>query len=384
MLPSNIGLAGLILWAGLSSVLATDALIPPPLGPYSTLITTTMLTDVIRLDPFAPTNTSRVLMVSVYSPIPSSQCSNLSSTEYMPDKTANFYDQTYGPLGIPVGTFESLKLQVCTQIHRKYRPRQYPVVLFSPGLGNSRLEYGAIAQSVASNGYIVISIDHTYDASIVEFPDGSVILGADIETEEQITFALAVRAQDVTFVLNQLRIPSFSRSFFLDSSCQLNIKNVGIFGHSLGGATALASMANDTRLSGGVNLDGTFFGPAIQQGTKRPFLLVGHEGKNQSTDPSWGATWPELKAWKLELEVLGTQHGSFTDLPLLVDVLGLAPYLPPAVIELLGSITGPRSLEIMRVFVGAFFDKVLRGEGSEILRKATPAYPEVVFIAKSN
>ncbi|PMD20189.1 PAF acetylhydrolase family protein [Hyaloscypha hepaticicola] len=384
MLPSNIGLAGLILWAGLSSVLATDALIPPPLGPYSTLITTTMLTDVTRLDPFAPTNTSRALMVSVYSPIPSSQCSNLSSTEYMPDKTANFYDQTYGPLGIPAGTFESLKLQVCTQIHRKYRPRQYPIVLFSPGLGNSRLEYGAIAQSVASNGYIVISIDHTYDASIVEFPDGSVILGADIETEEQITFALAVRAQDVTFVLNQLRIPSFSRSFFLDSSCQLNIKNVGIFGHSLGGATALASMANDTRLSGGVNLDGTFFGPAIQQGTKRPFLLVGHEGKNQSTDPSWGATWPELKAWKLELEVLGTQHGSFTDLPLLVDVLGLAPYLPPAVIELLGSITGPRSLEIMRVFVGAFFDKVLRGKGSEILRKATPAYPEVVFIAKSN
>ena len=384
MLPSNIGLAGSILLAGLSSVLATDALIPQPLGPYSTLITTTMLTDVTRLDPFAPTNTSRVLMVSVYSPIPSSQCSNLSSTEYMPDKTANFYDQTYGPLGIPAGTFGSLKLQVCSQIHRKYRPRQYPVVLFSPGLGNSRLEYGAIAQSVASNGYIVISIDHTYDASIVEFPDGSVILGADIETEEQITFALAVRAQDVTFVLNQLRIPSFSGSFFLDSSCQLNIKNVGIFGHSLGGATALASMANDTRLSGGVNLDGTFFGPAIQQGTKRPFLLVGHEGKNQSTDPSWGATWPELKAWKLELEVLGTQHGSFTDLPLLVDVLGLAPYLPPAVIELLGSITGRRSLEIMRVFVGAFFDKVLRGKGSEILRKATPAYPEVVFIAKSN
>jgi hypothetical protein len=113
-------------------------------------------------------------------------------------------------------------------------------------------------------------------------------------------------------------------------------------------------------------------------------LLVGHEGKNQSTDPSWAATWPELKAWKLELEVLGAQHGSFTDLPLLVDVLGLTPYLPPAVIELLGSITGPRSLEIMRVFVGAFFDKVLRGKGSEILRKATSAYPEVVFIAKSN
>ena len=384
MFPSNIDCAGVILLAGLSSALATDALIPSPLGPYSTLITTTMLTDFTRLDPFAPTNTSRVLMVSVYSPIPSSQCSNLSSTEYMPDKTANFYDQTYGPLGIPAGTFGSLKLQICTQIHRKYRPRQYPVLLFSPGLGNSRLEYGAIAQSVASNGYVVISIDHTYDAPIVEFPDGSVIFAADIETEEQIDFALAVRAQDVTFVLNQLSTPSISKSLFPGSSCQLDIKSFGIFGHSLGGATALASMVNDTRLSCGVNLDGTFFGPAMQQGTKRPFLLVGHEGKNQSTDPSWAATWSELKAWKLELEVLGAQHGSFTDLPLLVDVLGLTTYLPPAVVELLGSITGPRSLEIMRVFVGAFFDKVLRGKGSEILRKATSAYPEVVFVARWN
>jgi dienelactone hydrolase len=384
MFPSNTGLAGLILLAGLASTLATDVLIPPPQGPYSTLITTTQLTDVTRLDPFAPTNTSRVLMVSVYSPIPSSQCSNLTSIEYMPDKTANFYDQTYGPVGIPAGTFGSLKLQTCTQIHRKYRARQYPIVLFSPGLGNSRLEYGAIAQSVASNGYIVISIDHTYDASIVEFPDGSVILAADIGTDEQINFALAVRAQDVTFVLNQLSIPSISKTLFPSSTCQLDVKKIGIFGHSLGGATALSSMVNDTRLSGGVNLDGTFFGPAIQEGTKRPFLLVGHEGKNQSTDPSWGATWPELKAWKLELEVLGAQHGSFTDLPLLVDVLGLTAYLPPAVTELLGSITGPRSLEIMRVFVGAFFDKVLQGKSSEILRKATSAYSEVVFIAKSN
>ncbi len=323
-------------------------------------------------------------MVSVYSPITSSQCSNLSSTEYMLDKTANFYDQTYGPLGIPAGTFGCLKLQTCTQIPRKYHPRQYPIVLFSPGLGNSRLEYGAIAQSLASTGYIVISIDHTYDASIVEFPDGSVILGADIETDEQINFALAVRAQDVTFVLNQLRTTPVSRSLFSDPSVQLHIKNVGIFGHSLGGATALAAMANDSRLSGGVNLDGTFFGPAIQGGTKRPFLLVGHEEKNQSTDRSWGATWPNLKSWKLELEVLGAQHGSFTDLPLLVDVLGLTPYLPPAVIELLGSITGPRSLEIMRVFVGAFFDEVLRGKSSGILRKATSTYPEVVFVAKSD
>jgi hypothetical protein len=49
MFSSNISFAGLILLTGLSSVLATDALIPPPLGAYSTLITTTMLADATDL-----------------------------------------------------------------------------------------------------------------------------------------------------------------------------------------------------------------------------------------------------------------------------------------------------------------------------------------------
>ncbi|KAH6676753.1 PAF acetylhydrolase family protein [Halenospora varia] len=380
MLLSTIPLPGLILLAELASTLALDAYLPTPKGSYSTLITTKKLTDTSRLDPFVRTNTSRSLMLSVYSPLPQSQCSHLVPVEYMPEKTANFYDQAYASVGIPTGTFGSFKLQICSETHQRYPPRQYPIVIFSPGLGNSRLMYGAIAQTIASNGYIVVSIDHPYDASIVEFPDGSVILAADIDTDEQINSALAVRAQDVTFVLNQLSIPSVASSLIPNSKCQLNLKNVGIFGHSLGGATALASLVNDTRISGGINLDGSFFGPAIQAGTKRPFLLVGHEGKNQSTDASWGAAWRRLRGWKLELEVLGTAHGSFTDLPLLVDALGLTGHLPDAVTELLGSVAGPRGLEIIRVYVGAFFDKVLRGQSSGLLSKASASYPEVILI----
>ncbi|KAH8679030.1 Alpha/Beta hydrolase protein [Tricladium varicosporioides] len=379
MLFSTVLLSSIFLSAKLTSTLALEAHLPPPKGPYSTIITTKNLTDTTRLDPFGGTNISRSLMLSIYSPVPLSQCSNLTSIQYMPEKTADFYDQAYASFGIPTGTFGNFKLQICSQIHRYSPSRQYPIIIFSPGLGNSRLLYGAIAQTIASNGYIVISIDHPYDASIVEFPDGSVILAAEIDTDEQITSALTVRAQDVTFLLNQLGIPLFAKSLLLNPNCQLNLNNVGIFGHSLGGATALASIVNDTRVAGGINLDGTFFGPAIQAGTKRPFLFVGHEGKNQSTDASWRAAWRGLRGWKLELEVLGAQHGSFTDLPMLVDALGLTGHLPDAVVELLGRIAGPRCLEIIHVYVGAFFNKILQGKSSVLLGKPSPSYPEVVI-----
>lgn len=45
--------------------------------------------------------------------------------------------------------------------------------MFSPGLSASRLLYSAQARALASYGYIVITLDHPYDALFVEFPDGT-------------------------------------------------------------------------------------------------------------------------------------------------------------------------------------------------------------------
>jgi hypothetical protein len=66
-------------------------------------------------------------------------------------------------------------------------------------------------------------------------------------------------------------------------------------------------------------------------------LIFGHQGKNQSTDASWKATWPRLEGWKLELMLQGATHATFTDLPLLVQVVGLDKVLPPQAELLLGT-----------------------------------------------
>lgn len=87
---------------------------------------------------------------------------------------------------------------------------------------------------------------------------------------------------------------------------------VGVFGHSLGGATAAEAMLFDSRLVGGVDLDGTFFGDVVEKGLERPFLIFAHDGKNLTNGPSWEALWPRLIAWKRELMLAQSAHYTFS------------------------------------------------------------------------
>jgi hypothetical protein len=47
-----------------------------------------------------------------------------------------------------------------------------PLALYSPGLGGNRDSSTVLVEQLVSRGYVVATIDHTHDASQVEFPDG--------------------------------------------------------------------------------------------------------------------------------------------------------------------------------------------------------------------
>ena len=73
-----------------------------------------------------------------------------------------------------------------------------------------------------------------------------------------------IRAADSSFVLDQLRrSPNRSRS---PLAGHLDLRHVGIVGHSIGGATAVQAMACDRRFKVGVNLDGKLFGASPARG----------------------------------------------------------------------------------------------------------------------
>lgn len=250
---------------------------------------------------------------------------------------------------------------------------------FSPGLGYSRLTYNVIAQSIASSGYIVVTIDHPYDAPIVEYPGGTLVFAANL-SDAQNEQIVVTRARDTSFILDQLDTISTVKELSPGARHASNVCNVAMFGHSLGGATSAAALLNDVHIKGGANLDGSFFGPVIQQGLDRPFLIFANERQNQSVDASWAAIWPQLKGWKLELMLKGSTHGTFSDLPLLAKVLGLAEKLPSEVGEIMGTLDGKRALDIIWGSLVAFFDFVLGGKSSRPLHGPEPMYAEVTFV----
>jgi pimeloyl-ACP methyl ester carboxylesterase len=292
----------------------------------------------------------------------------------MPPATAAAHDAALSFLGIPNGTFEAFRLKACASPPKN---TDFPVLLFSTGAGNSRLTYSVLCQWVASMGFNVVSIDHTYDAPIVEFPDGTVITAGNITFTDDLQKVLAVRTADVLSVLK-----AFSNS---TTTKELGIplfktKQVGVFGHSLGGATAANAMLLDPRLIGGLNMDGSVPGQAMNKTQKNPFTIFAAQNHTQSSDATWAAFWQQLKGMKLQLQVNGSAHGTFSDYPVLASSVGVDPTSDPAIAELIGSIDGVRVLNILRSYIGGFFQEVLGSKQVKLLQGPSPQFPEVSFV----
>lgn len=372
--PSNISLLLLLLSASFDSVLAQSFLpIPLPNGSYNTTFTSTKLVDDTRQDPYADTSEPRALMISLFHP---RECDATQIVDYSAPATAAFTDEF---LGLPNGTFELFKLQVCEntptqEIDDASSDPEFPVVLFSHGLGAARPWYNALAQWVASHGYSVVTIDHPYDAAIVEFPDGTVVHGIINDTSTDLFEpAIEVRKEDAKFVLDQMANPSVVCDLIPGSKGGLDVSRAAIFGHSLGGATAANALCFDSRLKGGINLDGTIYGPAQDQDNMHPFIIFGTETHNRSSDPTWQTFWSHLLGWKKGFLYEGAGHLTYSDGPILMNLAGVdSRDLPPK--YQMGGVDGLRNLEVLSAYVSSFFDLVLKGQG---LGVPTSPFPEI-------
>ena len=349
------------------------------------------LIDTSRLQIFSPIVQPRKLMVSLFYPV--SSIGPTTPVKYFPPETARWEDiweeSTYS-LVSPNGTFEKLALQLAGKSPQTKGAMDFPVVLFSPGEATTRLFYSVIAQTVASSGYIVVTIDAPYDVDIVEYPDGSTAL-INITIANQgllvdIDLACAARAQDATFVLDQLRNASVVSQLIPGSSHGLNVSKVGMFGHSLGGAATAAAMVNESRIAGGVAMDGALFGPVVQSGLDRPFMFMAHTNHTRTSVPtdidpyhSWSQFWANQRAWKLDIMLANSQHYTFTDFPIVLETLGIVSNATTNAKLLVTDLNGARALNIVTTYVTAFLDMVLKCKSPALLQGPVAAFPEVTF-----
>ncbi|KAK3076375.1 hypothetical protein LTS18_013191, partial [Coniosporium uncinatum] len=99
-----------------------------------------------------------------------------------------------------------------------------------------------------------------------------------------------------------------------------NTTHFGIFGHSLGGASALGALLQHPRnkVVGGVNLDGLLTGDLAGNDTakvdaKRPVMLLGQELHTPANEGTWGVFPTAQTEWWREVLVNGSMHLDFSD-----------------------------------------------------------------------
>ncbi|WP_341865340.1 lipase [Kitasatospora cheerisanensis] len=242
-------------------------------------------------------------------------------------------------------------------------------MLLSPGFTYPRALSTGIAEDLASRGYVVALIDHPYESTGVTFPDGRTETCAICDRPPAGGPAAIAesRAKDASFVIDRL---TTERSPW-PLARLIDRHRIGMAGHSIGGDATASTMAADSRVRAGVNMDGTFFAPVPAGGLDgRPFLLFGAAaGEAPGADPSWDEAWSRLDGWKRRLTVAGAEHGTFSDVLLLARAVGL-PSTP-------GAIDPARGIEITRTYLGAFFDLHLKGKPQPLFDGPSPAEPEV-------
>ncbi|MCP2327780.1 dienelactone hydrolase [Hamadaea flava] len=341
-----------------------------PTGPYAVGATARYVRDTSRSDPWVPSVPARELMITIWYPTRDRRGGRWA---YMSAEESRLFIEGKQNFDLPLDILSTVRTFAYAEAKPMGRPRSLPLVVLSPGYTQPRNSLSALAEDLASHGYVVVAIDHTYETYAVTFPDGRVAGCDTCAFDDDRTFfarLYEVRAADVSFVLDQLlgAQPVWSGGHLIDPS------RIGMSGHSAGGASAIPAILGDRRIRAGVNMDGSSTGYTPPAPVTRPFLLLGTQSFHSPNGPdaSWQLDWDLMTGWKRWITVAGTEHASFNDLALFGEQLG---------IDFGATTTGTRSTQITRRLNRAMFDRHLRHRAEPLLDRADPRYPEITVAA---
>lgn len=391
---------------------------PKPTGRYSVGVKTYHWVDTSRKETLAndPIHPNRELMVNVWYPA-KNKSPEKPTTPYAP-YIVDFCKKNQKIVWLLAGLSRPIYSYAQPKALLAQDEPRYPVIIFSHGFGVTRDGNTAHCEELASHGYVVVGISHTYDASIVQFPDGRIADGfKSIEKrfrklekyndlEKQMHQAIEPWISDVHFVLDQLeKLTSNNASIFYQRFDQ---ENIGIFGHSMGGATAIQICRRDARVKAGVNLDGSLFGSDVTKKFDKPCMFMLSEDTVKIFERPWTrndwknfiiSSQDEEKKFKAiylpaikELTqsighdvytfvVKNAGHADFCDNAFgnksaslccrILVVLGAGEALA------VGKINGFRATKIVNAYLVNFFDKYLKGKPSELLDGGSKPYAEI-------
>ncbi|MEU4297638.1 alpha/beta hydrolase family protein [Kitasatospora aureofaciens] len=382
------------------------AWLPQPTGPYPIGTTSLHLTDAGREDPWHPGH-ERELMISFWYPT-ARPAAGQERARYMAPSAGEHFGSDTGAgklnYGLQPGSTDWSGILTHARQDAPARPGgSRPVVLYSPGLGDPRSWGTALVEDLASRGYVVVTIDHTYDASEVAFPGGDLATSVfpammgqpGLDIGAVLRKSMATRVDDTRFVLDELAGLRRFSGLPTGLAASLDLHRIGMVGHSAGGFTALQTMHDDPRIAAGINMDGQmhFPGPdgqtgvflpsVAQDGLDRPFLLMGTRSNDSGSyhgQPGWDALRQNSTGWHADLTLEGSRHGSYTDAESLLPQLARQGAISPeGLASEVGTIRPDRAELATRSYVASFFDRWLRGHDDHLLDGPSARFPEMTY-----
>lgn len=277
-------------------------------------------------------------------------------------------------LSIPAFAFshmELVKSHSFMDLQLSDSENHYPILLYSHGFNGFRNQNTFEVEELASQGYIVLSIDHTFDAAATVFPDGRTAYVQPVNLTDEGDSHIKLWEEDVSFVLNQIeKLNQNDEAGFFTG--RLDTSRIGMFGHSYGGATAAQILAKDSRVKAAIDMDGTLYGKILpESGIGKPFLLMSadiNEDSDEDSDKEKVRNERGLAGGGMSMVIPHTDHTSFSDFHLFSPLLRSPGENPKEVHR------------IINEFSLAFFDQYVKqkDDGSTLKRLMTK-YPEVNF-----
>ncbi len=272
----------------------------------------------------------------------------------------------------------------------------FPLVIFSHGTGGIKISNTSTFTDLASNGYVVVSIDHPYHSQFTIGSDGKLVRIDSAYWQEYLDVVnhkisdattrfkidhkwLSLRVADMDFVVNTI-LAQVQDGGTAPVYRLIDPKKIGLMGHSIGGATSgqLARQRND--ISAVINLDGDLIGEYVDfvNGSEVlnskpypvPILNIYTDDmmraieKIPNAKEIVGASHAAVTApHGYEVYFKGTNHFGVTDLPLVspffVSVMSSGV---PGVSQ--GQVDPFATIEKMNALVLKFLNAYLKGQGT--------------------
>ena len=350
--------------------------IPTPSGPYKIGTRTFEMVDKSRKEIYSGKDEPRRYMIQAWYP------ANVKPT----DKRAPWMENAkiFAPaiatyIELPSFFLDHLalvKLPAYKDAEVATAENPFPVILFSHGWNGFNAQNAGQALELASRGYVVVGVQHTYGAVITVFPDGTTAPNNpnalpqdahDPNYEEVARVLVDQWAGDLADTLDFLFSEDTSNPF----AGRLDANRIGVYGHSTGGGAAIQFCGTDSRCKAVLGMD-PFMRPVsaevIENGVSQPsFFMFSQAWADDAESPSNKLFWqfyPHATDNFGVIKIEGTKHYDFSDLPLLSPI---APQL-----GLKGPLNGKRVTEIVDSYLIDFFEMTMNGKPSHLFNEQSP------------